>query len=133
MKTRYSYGGDEHIFVECDEEMSLEAFFKGLSITNAVKKARIKGVTEICPANASLQIATPDHLRGRVMAIYMLLFAGSTPIGGFLTGYMAEHLGVSTAIAINAGACGIGVAAGLLYFFSHRTSIANTSISIAPA
>ena len=31
MKTRYSYGGDEHIFVECDEEMSLEAFFKSLS------------------------------------------------------------------------------------------------------
>ena len=39
MKTRYSYGGDEHIFVECDEEMSLEAFFKSLSITNAVKRA----------------------------------------------------------------------------------------------
>ena len=31
MKTRYSYGGDEHIFVECDEEMSLDAFFKSLS------------------------------------------------------------------------------------------------------
>ena len=29
MTTRYSFGGDEHIFVECDEEMSLEAFFKG--------------------------------------------------------------------------------------------------------
>ncbi len=84
-------------------------------------------------ANTSLQLATPDYLRGRVMSLYMLLFAGSTPIGGFLTGYMAEHLGVSTAIGINAGACGIGVAAGLLYFFSHRTSIASTSISTAPA
>ena len=51
MKTRYSYGGDEHIFVECDEEMSLEAFFKSLSICSGVKKAKIKGVTEICPAN----------------------------------------------------------------------------------
>ena len=28
MKTRYSFGGDEHIFVECDEAMSLDAFFK---------------------------------------------------------------------------------------------------------
>ena len=28
MKTRYSFGGDEHIFVEIDEEMSLDAFFK---------------------------------------------------------------------------------------------------------
>jgi urea carboxylase len=56
MKTRYSFGGDEHIFVEVDEEMSLEAFFKSLSITNAVKESRIRGVTEICPANASFQI-----------------------------------------------------------------------------
>ena len=64
MKTRYSYGGDEHIFVECDEEMSLEAFFKSLSITTAVKKAKIKGVTEICPANASMQIKfNPDVIK----------------------------------------------------------------------
>ncbi|MCA3562073.1 MAG: allophanate hydrolase subunit 1 [Aestuariivirga sp.] len=64
MKTRYSYGGDEHIFVECDEEMSLEAFFKSLSMTAAVKKARIKGVTEICPANASMQVKfDPDVIK----------------------------------------------------------------------
>lgn len=56
MQTRYSFGGDEHIFVEVDEEMSLEAFFKSLSMTNAVRESRIKGVTEICPANASFQI-----------------------------------------------------------------------------
>src|SRR5262245_50922396 len=56
MKTRYSYGGDEHIFVEVDEEMSLEAFFKSLSMTTAVRESKIKGVTEICPANASFQI-----------------------------------------------------------------------------
>ena len=56
MKARYSFGGDEHVFVEVDEEMSLEAFFKSLSMTNAVRESRIKGVTEICPANASLQI-----------------------------------------------------------------------------
>lgn len=56
MTTRYSFGGDEHVFVEVDEEMSLDAFFKSLSITNAVRESKIKGVTEICPANASYQI-----------------------------------------------------------------------------
>jgi len=56
IKTRYSFGGDEHIFVEVDEEMSLDAFFKSLSMTNAVRESQIKGVTEICPANASFQI-----------------------------------------------------------------------------
>ena len=56
MVTRYSFGGDEHIFVEIDEGMSLDAFFTSLSMTNAVRESRIKGVTEICPANASLQV-----------------------------------------------------------------------------
>jgi urea carboxylase len=56
METRYSFGGDDHIFAEVDEEMSLDAFFKSLSMTNAVRESRIKGVTEICPANASYQI-----------------------------------------------------------------------------
>jgi acetyl-CoA carboxylase biotin carboxylase subunit len=56
MQTRFSFGGDEHIFAEVDEAMSLEAFFKSLFITNAVRDARIKGVTEICPANASYQV-----------------------------------------------------------------------------
>ena len=63
MTTRYSYGGDEHIFVEVDEEMSLEAFFKSLSLTTAVRESRIEGVTEICPANASFQIKfDPDRI-----------------------------------------------------------------------
>ncbi|GKX36078.1 MAG: allophanate hydrolase [Rhizobiaceae bacterium MnEN-MB40S] len=56
MSSRYTFGGDEHIFVEVEEAMSLEAFFVSLSMTNAVREADIKGITEICPANASFQI-----------------------------------------------------------------------------
>src|SRR6516164_9160879 len=64
MQTRFSFGGDEHIFAEVDEAMSLEAFFKSLFITNAVRDAGIKGVTEICPANASYQIKfDPDQIK----------------------------------------------------------------------
>ena len=68
MTARYSFGGDDHIFVEVDEQMSLDAFFKSLSITNAVRDSQIDGVTEICPANASYQIKydpdliSPDDL-----------------------------------------------------------------------
>ena len=63
MKTRYSFGGDEHIFAEIDETMSLQAFFKSLSITSAVRESCIAGVTEICPANASFQIKfDPDKI-----------------------------------------------------------------------
>ena len=53
MPTRYTFGGDEHLFVECSDEMSLEAFFKSLSMANGVKESCVKGITEICPANAS--------------------------------------------------------------------------------
>ncbi|MBS7544229.1 5-oxoprolinase subunit B family protein [Ancylobacter oerskovii] len=68
MQTRYSFGGDEHIFVEVDEEMSLEAFFKSLSMTTAVREADIAGVTEICPANASFQIKfDPDVIAPQVL------------------------------------------------------------------
>lgn len=64
MSARYSYGGDEQIFVEVDEAMSLSAFFTSLAITNAVREANIPGVTEICPANASFQIGyDPDVIR----------------------------------------------------------------------
>ena len=75
MSNRYSFGGDEHLFVECDESMSLEAFFKSLSMTSAVRESRIAGVTEICPANASFQIKfdpdviKPDDLLREVTAI----------------------------------------------------------------
>ncbi len=75
MKTRYSFGGDEHVFVEIDEEMSLEAFFKSLSMTNAVRDAQIRGVTEICPANASFQIKfdpdviSPDDMMAEIRSL----------------------------------------------------------------
>lgn len=75
MKTRYTFGGDEHIYIEMDEEMSLDAFFKSLSMSNAVRDANIDGVTEICPANASFQvkfnpdIIHPDALLEQVKAL----------------------------------------------------------------
>ncbi len=85
MSSRYSFGGDEHLFVECSEAMSLEAFFKSLSITKAVREAQIKGVTEICPANASFQIKfDPDlisaaDIQKEVQAIEAA--SGSSPAG----------------------------------------------------
>ncbi len=72
---RYSFGGDEHVFVEVDESMSLEAFFKALYITNAVREAAIPGVVEICPANASFQIKfdpdviAPDAMMAELRAL----------------------------------------------------------------
>jgi MFS family permease len=86
-------------------------------------------------ANTSLQIATPDHLRGRVMSLWMLLVAGSTPIGAFLTGFLAERIGVRETIALNAAACLIGVLAAAAYYLSHQRDVERTADAarLAPA
>jgi urea carboxylase len=75
MKTRMSFGGDEHIFVELDEEMSLEACFRALALTRAVRDSGIAGITEVCPANASFQVKfdpdviAPADLRARLESL----------------------------------------------------------------
>jgi len=56
MTIRYTFGGDEFIFVEISEDMSLDAFFKGTAITRELQRRKVAGVTEICPANASYQV-----------------------------------------------------------------------------
>ena len=43
-------------------------------------------------ANTTIQLAVPDHLRGRAMSVYTTVFAGSTPVGGLLMGWIASKL-----------------------------------------
>ena len=50
--------------------------------------------------NITLQLITPQALRGRVMGLYAMAFAGVTPFGSLLVGTLAEHLGVRAACAI---------------------------------
>lgn len=52
-------------------------------------------------ANALLQTMVPDHLRGRVMGVFMLTFFGSMPLGSLLIGFTAGWLGPQPAVALN--------------------------------
>lgn len=56
-------------------------------------------------SNTTLQTVTPNHLRGRVMSVYMLVFAGSTPLGNLFTGGLAHWFGAPGALFIDAGLC----------------------------
>jgi MFS family permease len=47
-------------------------------------------VTFAATINSSLQLAVAPHMRGRVMALYSVVFLGSTPIGGPLTGWLSQ-------------------------------------------
>lgn len=50
---RYEYGGDEFIFVEIAEEMSMEANIKAMLITQDLESRQMAGLVDICPSNAS--------------------------------------------------------------------------------
>ena len=73
------------------------------------------GVTFTATGNTRLQLLSPPELRGRVLSLYVLLFAGSTPIGGQLLGLAAQHLGVQAAVALFGLVCLLGVGLALLY------------------
>jgi MFS family permease len=70
-------------------------------------------------ANTTLQITAPDELRGRVMALYSLAFAGVTPVGAFLVGGIAEGLGVRAACAAGGG---LGLVSVLLLALATRAA-----------
>jgi MFS family permease len=54
--------------------------------------------------NVTIQNSVPDALRGRVMALYVTVFAGSAPIGGLLAGSLAQAFGAAVAFSIGAAA-----------------------------
>jgi MFS family permease len=51
-------------------------------------------------ANALVQLASPDHLRGRVVSLYLFAFVGLAPIGGLVAGWLAEAGGTELAFAV---------------------------------
>lgn len=72
------------------------------------------GISMAATANATIQLAVPDDLRGRVMSVYTTIFASSAPVGGLLMGAIASGFGPAIAIAIGGVLSGlVGVAAGL--------------------
>jgi MFS family permease len=57
-------------------------------------------VTQNTTINTLIQSAVPDELRGRVMAVYMLMFFGSTPFAALMAGALGQAVGVRAAIAV---------------------------------
>lgn len=67
-------------------------------------------------ANAALQLNSSDEYRGRVMGVYTVVFAGVSPIGNFIAGYVAEEAGA----AITFSSIGTIIAASMLVLFITR-------------
>jgi len=73
------------------------------------------GIVFTSSANTRLQLTTPGELRGRVLSLYFLLFAGTTPLGGFLVGVLAARLGVQPTVVLMGAFCIAGVAAAAVF------------------
>ena len=66
-------------------------------------------------ANATVQLATAPEMRGRVMALYVLVFLGGTPFGSPLLGALAEVAGPRTCLVLGGTVSAVAAVAAGLY------------------
>jgi len=71
-------------------------------------------------ANAYVQTTTDAIMRGRVMALYMAIFLGGTPIGAPLIGWVADAAGPRTALGIGAASGLAGAAVAVFWLLRYR-------------
>jgi len=74
---------------------------------------------QMASSNTLIQVMVPDALRGRVMAVYSMMFMGMAPLGALLGGALSDHLGAPWTVAIGGFAC-IG---GAAWFGMHLPKI----------
>jgi len=83
----------------------------------------------IVTANSMLQLASRPEFRGRVMALYGMVFLGSTPIGAVVTGWIAERMGPRAGFAIG-GVVAVAVGLGALWWRSRPSTEGPPSESV---
>jgi MFS family permease len=65
-------------------------------------------ITQAASTNTLIQSMVPDALRGRVMAVYAMMFMGMSPIGALLQGALAERIGAPYTLVIGGFICVAG-------------------------
>jgi MFS family permease len=73
-------------------------------------------------ANAVMQLSVPSEMRGRVMGLYMLVFAGSSPIGSPLIGWLAEVFGPRSSMIIG-GIVSLAAVIGVVAVMAPRPAL----------
>ena len=72
-------------------------------------------MVQLASSNTLIQSMVPDRLRGRVMAVYSMMFVGMAPFGALLSGLLANLLGAPGTVMAGGFAC----IAGAIVFRSH--------------
>ena len=76
----------------------------------------LSALTVMTTANSMVQLSVAPAMRGRVMAIYMAVFMGGTPLGAPLIGWIGAAWGPRWTILVGSLATGLAVLAAMLYF-----------------
>jgi MFS family permease len=77
-------------------------------------------LTLMTTANAYVQTTTEPAMRGRVMALYMAIFAGGTPLGAPLVGWIADQYGPRWAVGVAAASGILAAVAILIWMVKYR-------------
>lgn len=65
-------------------------------------------MVQMAASNTLVQAMVPDALRGRVMAVYSMMFMGMAPFGALLAGVLADHIGAPDTVALGGAVCILG-------------------------
>ena len=110
-------------------------FAAGMAILVAIGFAMSSAMAT---ANTFVQTNAPDALRGRVMSIYMTVFAGSTPIGALFAGGTARLFGTPASVLLGGaivviGTIGVGAAWNATARSTTKDQLASPPLPAAPS
>ncbi|GAA3608804.1 MFS transporter [Marihabitans asiaticum] len=93
-----------------------------LAFAVALAACGLTALTAMTTANAMVQMRTDPAMRGRVMALYMAIFFGGTPIGAPVVGWIGDVLGPRWTIGVGAIAIALTLAA-VSVWLAHRENV----------
>lgn len=76
----------------------------------------LAGLTLVTAANARMQLSTTAELRGRVMALYFMVFMGGTPLGAPILGAIAEWFGARYTLIVGGAVTSLGTMVAVAVF-----------------
>jgi MFS family permease len=89
----------------------------------------LSSLTLMTAANATVQLSTTPAMRGRVMALYMAIFMGGTPIGAPVVGWVGQQFGARWTILVGGLVSLATAGAAAAWQFSHRAAVASEVVS----
>lgn len=75
----------------------------------------LTALTVLTTANSMIQLSVDPLMRGRVMALYMAVFMGGTPLGAPLIGWIGSAWGARWTIGVGSVATGVAILVAMLY------------------